>query len=38
MKITDADVCFQLAEVWKLIEPTITKCLPEKLASGSNGG
>ncbi|KYQ56563.1 Sorting nexin-8 [Trachymyrmex zeteki] len=27
-----------LAEVWKLIEPTITKCLPEKLASGSNGG
>ncbi|EGI67917.1 Sorting nexin-8 [Acromyrmex echinatior] len=28
----------ELAEVWKLIEPTITKCLPEKLASGSNGG
>jgi len=28
----------QLAEVWKLIEPTILKCLPEKLASGSNGG
>ncbi|XP_011329869.2 sorting nexin-8 isoform X2 [Ooceraea biroi] len=27
-----------LAEVWKLIEPTITKYLPEKLASGSNGG
>lgn len=38
MKTADADVWFQLAEVWKLIEPTITKCLPEKLASGSNGG
>lgn len=28
---------FQLAEVWKTIEPTITKCLPEKSADGSNG-
>lgn len=38
MERADANVCLQLAEVWKLIEPTITKCLPEKLASGSNGG
>lgn len=37
IEIADANVCLQLAEVWKLIEPTITKCLPEKLASGSNG-
>ncbi|XP_058798848.1 sorting nexin-8-like [Phymastichus coffea] len=27
----------ELAEVWKSIEPTIMKCLPEKLASESNG-
>ncbi|KAK9304741.1 hypothetical protein QLX08_003955 [Tetragonisca angustula] len=27
----------ELAEVWKLIEPTIMKCLPEKTTSGSNG-
>lgn len=27
----------QLAEVWKLIEPTIMKCLPEKSTNGSNG-
>lgn len=37
IEIADANDCLQLAEVWKLIEPTITKCLPEKLASGSNG-
>ncbi|XP_043469472.1 sorting nexin-8-like [Leptopilina heterotoma] len=27
----------ELAEVWKSIEPTITKCLPEKSTDGSNG-
>lgn len=27
----------ELAEVWKLIEPTIMKCLPEKSVTGLNG-
>ncbi|KAJ8678592.1 hypothetical protein QAD02_014379 [Eretmocerus hayati] len=27
----------ELADVWKSIEPTITKCLPEKTAETSNG-
>ena len=29
--------CLQLAEVWKLIEPTIMMCLPEKSAINTNG-